>query len=86
MSGRPRKTVAIAAKCLHLQEFMRQKIKGNYSTGEGGSAGREAAQFIGSAEGKSSARGNRAPRKPQTKSRLKTPVVAHSAKASSNPR
>lgn len=35
MSGRPRKTVAIAAKCLHLQEFMRQKITENYSTGEG---------------------------------------------------
>jgi hypothetical protein len=34
MSGRHRQTVEISSKCLHLQEFMRQKIKGNYSIRE----------------------------------------------------
>ena len=34
MSGRPRQTIVISAKCLHLQEFMRQKIRDNYNTTE----------------------------------------------------
>ena len=33
-AGRARQTAEIASKCLHLQEFMRQKIKENYSTRE----------------------------------------------------
>lgn len=34
ISGRPRQTVEIAAKCLHLQEFMRQKNTEDYNTTE----------------------------------------------------
>jgi len=33
--GRPWETAGILSKCLHLQEFMRRKIKENYSTFEG---------------------------------------------------